>query len=69
MLHMRGNGFAVIVEQIEGVSKQSPLQSIFYVDYLTTLSGSNIVNKQSRTSDKGWSSSLGVGREANKSSP
>jgi hypothetical protein len=29
----------------------------------------NILNKQSQTVDKGWSSSLGVGREANYSSP
>jgi hypothetical protein len=29
----------------------------------------NILNKQSRTADKGWSSSLGVGRGANISSP
>jgi hypothetical protein len=29
----------------------------------------NILNKQSRTIDKGWSSSLGVGRGANISSP
>jgi hypothetical protein len=29
----------------------------------------NIVNKQSRTADKGWSSILGVGRGANNSSP
>jgi hypothetical protein len=29
----------------------------------------NILNKQSRTADKGWSFSLGVGREANNSSP
>ena len=29
----------------------------------------NILNKQPRTADKGWSSSLGVGRGANKSSP
>jgi hypothetical protein len=29
----------------------------------------NILNKQSRTTDKGWSSSLGVGRGANNSSP
>jgi hypothetical protein len=29
----------------------------------------NIPNKQSRTADKGWSSSLGVGRGANNSSP
>jgi hypothetical protein len=29
----------------------------------------NILNKQSRTSDKGWSSSLVVGRGANNSSP
>jgi hypothetical protein len=29
----------------------------------------NILNKQSRTSDKGWSSSLGVGHEAKNSSP
>jgi hypothetical protein len=29
----------------------------------------NILNKQSRTFDKVWSSSLGVGRGANKSSP
>jgi hypothetical protein len=27
----------------------------------------NILNKQSRTADKGWSSSLGVGRGANNS--
>jgi hypothetical protein len=27
----------------------------------------NILNKQSRTPDKGWSSSLGVGRGVNKS--
>jgi hypothetical protein len=27
----------------------------------------NILNKQSQTSDKGWSSSLGVGRGSNKS--
>ena len=27
------------------------------------------LNKQSRTADKGWSSSLGVGRGANNSSP
>ena len=27
----------------------------------------NILNKQSRTADKGWYSSLGVGRSANKS--
>jgi len=26
-------------------------------------------NKQSRTTDNGWSSSLGIGREANNSSP
>ena len=29
----------------------------------------NLLNKQSRTADKGWSSSLGVGRGANSSSP
>jgi hypothetical protein len=29
----------------------------------------HILNKQSRTADKGWSSSLGVGREADNSSP
>jgi hypothetical protein len=29
----------------------------------------NILNKQSRTADKGWLSSLGVGRGANKSQP
>jgi hypothetical protein len=29
----------------------------------------NILNKKSRTADKGWSSSLGVGRGANNSSP
>jgi hypothetical protein len=29
----------------------------------------NILNKQSRTDDKGWSSSLGIGRGANNSSP
>jgi hypothetical protein len=29
----------------------------------------NILNKQSLTADKGWSSSLGVGRGANNSSP
>jgi len=29
----------------------------------------NILNKQSRTADKGWYSSLGVGRGANNSSP
>jgi hypothetical protein len=29
----------------------------------------NIFNKQSRTADKGWSSSLAVGRGANNSSP
>jgi hypothetical protein len=29
----------------------------------------NILNKQSRTADKRWSSSLGVGRGANNSSP
>jgi hypothetical protein len=29
----------------------------------------NILNKQSRTADKGWSSSLGVGQGANNSSP
>jgi hypothetical protein len=29
----------------------------------------NILNKQSRTDDKGWTSSLGVGRGANNSSP
>jgi hypothetical protein len=29
----------------------------------------NILNKQSRTADKRWSSSLWVGREANNSSP
>jgi hypothetical protein len=29
----------------------------------------NILNKQSRTADKGWSSSLGVGRGANNCSP
>jgi len=29
----------------------------------------NIQNKQSRTADKWWSSSLGVGRGANKSLP
>jgi hypothetical protein len=29
----------------------------------------NILNKQSRTADKEWSSSLRVGRGANKSSP
>jgi hypothetical protein len=29
----------------------------------------NILNKQSRTDDTGWSSSLGVGRGATKSSP
>jgi hypothetical protein len=28
----------------------------------------NILNKQSRTADKGWSSSFGVGRGANNSS-
>jgi hypothetical protein len=27
----------------------------------------NILNKQSRTADKGWSSSLGVGRGSNNS--
>jgi hypothetical protein len=29
----------------------------------------NTLNKQSRAADKGWSSSLGVGRGANNSSP
>jgi hypothetical protein len=29
----------------------------------------NILNKQSRTADKGWSSSLGFGRGANNFSP
>jgi hypothetical protein len=29
----------------------------------------NILNKQSRTADKGWSSSMGIGRGANNSSP
>jgi hypothetical protein len=29
----------------------------------------NILNKQSRTADKGWSSNLGVGHGANNSSP
>jgi hypothetical protein len=29
----------------------------------------NILNKQSRTADKRWSSNLGVGRRANNSSP
>jgi hypothetical protein len=29
----------------------------------------NTLNKQSRTADKGWSSSLGVGQDANNSSP
>jgi hypothetical protein len=29
----------------------------------------NILNKQSRTADKGWPSSLGVGRGANTSPP
>jgi hypothetical protein len=29
----------------------------------------NVLNKQSRTADTGWSSSLGVGRGANNSSP
>ena len=29
----------------------------------------NVLNKQSRTADKVWSSSLGVGRGANNSSP
>jgi hypothetical protein len=29
----------------------------------------NILNKQSRTADKGWPPSLGVGRETNNSSP
>jgi hypothetical protein len=29
----------------------------------------NILNKQSRTADKGWYSSLGVGGEANSFSP
>jgi hypothetical protein len=29
----------------------------------------NILNKQPRTSDKGWSSSLGVGHGANNPSP
>jgi len=29
----------------------------------------NILNKQSRTADKGWSSSLGIGRGANNCSP
>ena len=29
----------------------------------------NILNKQSRTADEGWSSSLGVGRGANNASP
>ena len=29
----------------------------------------NILNKQSRTADEGWSSSWGIGRGANNSSP
>jgi hypothetical protein len=29
----------------------------------------NILNKQSQTADKGWASSLGVGRGANNPSP
>jgi hypothetical protein len=29
----------------------------------------NILNKQSRTAEKGWSSNWGVGRGANNSSP
>jgi len=29
----------------------------------------NILNKQLQTSNKGWSSSLGLGEEANNSSP
>jgi hypothetical protein len=33
------------------------------------MAAANIWNKQSRTADKGWSSSLGVGRGANNFSP
>jgi hypothetical protein len=29
----------------------------------------NILNKQSRTADKGWSSSLGIGQDVDNSSP
>jgi len=36
--------------------------------YIWTLAA-NMLNKQSRTADKGWSSNLGVGRGTNNSSP
>jgi hypothetical protein len=36
---------------------------------ITRRVAANILNKQSRTENKGWSSSLGVGRGANNPSP
>jgi len=41
------------------MEKRPPIRSV----------AANILNKQSRTADTGWSSSLGVGRGANNSSP
>ena len=38
-------------------------------DLQTWRVAANMLNKQTRTADKGWSSSLGVGRRANNYSP
>jgi hypothetical protein len=42
-------------------------QNAYFFIYL--LDSANILNKQLRTNDKGWSSILGVGRGANNPSP
>jgi hypothetical protein len=42
---------------------------IFALLYNIILIAANILNKQSRTADKGWSFSLGVGPGAKNSSP
>jgi hypothetical protein len=51
------------------VCKQCLLSLFFVHIYIHIRVAANVLNKQSRTADKGWSSSLGVGQGANNASP
>jgi hypothetical protein len=65
-----------VIECVESVCKWVPVTTAWRVLRLRVEErppiwkvAANILNKQSRTADKGWSSSLGVGRGANNASP
>jgi hypothetical protein len=66
-IFFRGNGHVKCVPYHHGTARPQVADG---GDGLQIRSvAANILNKQPRTANKGFSSSLGVGREANNSSP